>query len=122
MTTDSSQNYLDILRSELTAEDGSFLILLRIYNEWNKAAFTRLTTAMQACCEAQENQQLIERWLAEGFWFAYTQTEAILTHPAFRRTHEPEYYNSAIERLYILSCWFFDGRSPFIEGTVIGQV
>lgn len=115
-------NYLEILKSEFDSEEASFLLLLYVHNEWNKNAFTRLTNAMKECCEAHEGQAPVERWLAEGFWLVYTTTEGILQQPAFRAIHDPEYYRKAKARLSDLGYWFFFGRSPFIEGSVIEPV
>jgi len=43
-------NYLEVLKNEFEAEEGSFLINLRGM-DWNKNAFIRLVTAMETCCE-----------------------------------------------------------------------
>lgn len=40
-------DYLTILRREFEAEDGSFLLSLRVHADWDKAAFSRLVRAME---------------------------------------------------------------------------
>lgn len=50
-------DYRSILWSEFFAEEGSFLLQLRVDLYWDKAAFDRLTEAMRACCKEYEREQ-----------------------------------------------------------------
>lgn len=45
------EEYITILRNEFAAEEGSFLLQLRVENHWDKSAFDRLTEAMFQCCK-----------------------------------------------------------------------
>ncbi len=56
-------SHRDILKSEFSAEEGSFLLRLHAWNDWDRQAFTRVVTAMHECCEDQDGQETIERWL-----------------------------------------------------------
>jgi hypothetical protein len=123
-------DYLSVLEREFVAEDGSFLLQLRVQLTWDKAAFTRLTSAMLACCQAFDKGDLrpsmedtthytalVPRWLAEGFWCVGRFVESWTMHPAWdqRRAAEPEYYRAAYERLFLLAEWFFIGQCPSLD-------
>jgi hypothetical protein len=45
------EEYLTILKHEFSAEEGSFLLQLRVRYRWDKSAFDRLTEAMGQCCK-----------------------------------------------------------------------
>lgn len=113
---DKVKNYLEILKHEFDAEDGSFLIQLRCNLYWDKTAFERLTDAMKVCCESSEENQLLERWLAEGFWYVQDFVKAHTSHPNFSKPYSPLYYEKAYERLDDLAYWFFTGESPYLQG------
>lgn len=105
-------NFEPILRAEFHAEEGSFLLRLRTEFFWDKTAFSRLITAMEACAAFYADSEVLPRWVAEGFWFVETFTVDHSSHPNFPRPDPPEYYQSACERLRDLSYWFFHGESP----------
>ena len=78
-------DYSSVLQQEFEAREGSFLLRLRVDLRWDKAAFTRLTVAMLACCQAYDEgnapatvlessrePQVAPRWLAEGHWYLDT--------------------------------------------------
>ena len=125
-----ADEWYSILQHEFVADEGSFLLELR-GNHWDKAAFSRLIAAMFACCKAYDrssqdsptlfgesayDKETVPRWLAEGFWFAYT-TKDYTSHPAWRErvAREPEYYDKAYERLFLLGDWFFTGHCAFFD-------
>lgn len=105
--------YLEILEHELNAGDGSFLIKLRCDLEWDRAAFTRLTDAMKQCCEELAGAEVIDRWLAGGFWYLSFFVKDWTTHPNFPKKEPDDYYAKAYERLDSLAYWFFMGESPY---------
>ena len=126
----AGDDYFEVLQHEFNAEEGSFLLQLRCDLIWDKAAFTRLTSAMLACCQAYDegmtqptffgpayDMARIPRWLAEGFWYLSNFVYDWTTHPAWneRRAREPEYYRAAYERLHALGDWFFSGKCPYID-------
>ena len=111
-------NYIEILKREFDAEDGSFLVKLRSDLEWDKEAFSRLASVMQACCEEHENVETLERWITEGFWYIPTFVRSWTTHENFPRVHSKEYYEKAYQRLDDLAYWFFMGESGYLEGKV----
>ena len=47
---------LELLRQEFRAEDGSFLLQLRVDLHWDRQAFSRLEQAMRRVCAQQEPQ------------------------------------------------------------------
>jgi hypothetical protein len=95
----SAENYLCILKNEFDAGDGSFLIKLRPNLEWDKDAFTRLICAMQMYCEQRRKSEMVEFWLAQGFWFIPGFVRDWTSHPDFPRVHSQEYYEKAYRRL-----------------------
>jgi hypothetical protein len=68
---------LQLLRREFGAEDGSFLLQLRVDLLWDRAAFSRLEQAMRRVCASQESRQQLGHWLVEGF--GISQTMFLLT-------------------------------------------
>ena len=111
-------DYVDVLKREFEAEEGSFLIELRCDLTWNLDSFSRLTTAMEACCRGNESNEALERWVANGFWYLSWFVAEWTRHPSFPRSHPDEYYQKAYQRLNDLAFWFFSGSSPYEEGHV----
>lgn len=123
----SIDDMLAILWHEFFAEPGSFLLQLRVPYRWDKEAFDRMTEAMHQCCKLFEQKpetgsyrlqsvlDKVPRWLASGFWFLSHEARDITAHHAWDREcgQEPEYFNKAYERLYLLALWFFEGQCPW---------
>lgn len=109
------EDYESILRAEFDAEDGSFLIQLRCDLTWDRAAFSRLVAAMEACAGQHEGCSTLPRWIAEGFWYCSHFIADWSSHPSFPREHPPEYYEAAYERLHDLAFWFFFGQHPLTK-------
>lgn len=107
------KSYLSVLKSEFSAEEGSFLLQLRRDLEWSKASFLRLVSAMQNYVEADPERANIERWVAEGFWYLDHFVKDWSSHPNFKRPYDPGYYEQAYERLHDLAHWLFVGESPY---------
>lgn len=63
-------NDLELLRHEFRAEDGSFLLQLRVDLHWDRRAFSRLEQAMRHICAQQEPHEQLDRWpyLASYNW------------------------------------------------------
>jgi len=108
-------DYLAILKHEFEAGDQSFLIKIRVWLDWDRAAFTRLATAMHVYCLKHAGAVVVERWLAEGFWYLSTFTRDWTTHPNFPRIYGETYYLQAYAQLDDLAYWFFVGSSPYEE-------
>lgn len=106
----------DVLRQELSAEPGSFLLQLRCDLHWDREAFERLTNAMMAYARAHEEDEMIPRWVAEGFWYLSWNVKEWSSHPSFPREHAPSYYEAAYERLHELAYWLFMGSSLYEGG------
>ncbi len=105
-------DYLDTLRNEFEAGEGSFLTKLRVHLSWDEEAFLRLTSAMEACCEYTAGAEVLDRWLAEGFWYVSDFTRSWTTHENFRWRNPDVDYEQAYGRLYELAYWFFTGLHP----------
>lgn len=111
-------DHLLILKEELQAEDGSFLLELRCNLHWNKKAFARLISAMQEYVEKRPKSESLERWVAEGFWHLDHFVEEWSSHASFPRPHGQQYYEDAYERLHDLAYWLFVGESPHLDGSL----
>lgn len=85
---ENMEDYLAVLRNEFEAGDDSFLIQIRIDLVWKKDTFTRLVMAMHRCCEEHANSDVLERWMASGFYYLSTFVRDWTTHPSFPQTHE----------------------------------
>jgi hypothetical protein len=107
---------LDDLRGEFEAEDGSFLLQLRVDLTWDPVAFDRMTALMLEVVKARESEAPIPRWLAEGFWFVDSSVKDMSTHPNFPRPFDDQYYDRAYRRLFDLAYWLFRGESPYQGG------
>ena len=115
-------NYLEILRNEFEAGEGSFLIQIRPDLTWNKSSFSRLVLAMKHCCEEHSTQDKVDRWMASGFYELSIFVREWTTHPNFPRPYSPVYYEKAYQRLDDLAHWFFHGESPFLDGKGFDEI
>ncbi|MEI7685173.1 MAG: hypothetical protein WCL32_09110 [Planctomycetota bacterium] len=104
---------MDILKREFTAQDGSFLIQLRPNLIWDKEAFSTLAAAMETCCKQCEQQETLDRWMVEGFWYMSWFVREWTSHPNFPRPLPLQYYEQSLRRLEALSYWYFSGCSPY---------
>lgn len=107
---------LELLRQEFRAEDGSFLLQLRVDLHWDRQAFSRLEQAMRRVCAQQEPWQQLDRWLVEGYWYLSDFVPGHTSHPDFPRPEPDPYYKAAVRRLWDLQNWFVTGRSPYRAG------
>ncbi|MEB2843984.1 hypothetical protein GAO09_09245 [Rhizobiales bacterium RZME27] len=107
--------YLEKLRGEFAAAEGSFLLALRNDLIWDQSAFSRLCHAMHDACHAQAAEEGTQRWIAEGFWYLQRFVPDWTRHGDFPRVYEPEYYERAYARLDDLSEWFFTGVHPDLD-------
>jgi len=76
---------LELLRQEFRAEDGSFLLQLRVDLHWDRQAFSRLEQPMRRVCAQQEPRQQLDRWLVEGYWYLSDFVPGHTSHPDFPR-------------------------------------
>ena len=107
-----------ILRAEFGEDEGcsTFMLKLRLDLEWDHTRFVRLIDAMHYYVSNVEHGALVERWLAEGFWYLSYFVEEWSQHPNFSRLYRNEYYTAAYGRLRDLAYWFFYGESPYQDG------
>jgi hypothetical protein len=107
-------DWRSVLKHEFDAGEGSFLLALRVDLKWDRVAFERLTSAMEACCEAQADASQIERWLAAGFSYVDTFTTSWTTanYRPWQGANRDE-VEQGRERLTALPDWFFTGESPY---------
>ena len=110
MSSVNKDNYVEILRREFSGEDGSFILALRPDLEWDEVAYARLIQAMEICCNEWAHEQVIDRWLAKGFWYIPGFVKDWTSHPSFPRVHPDDYYEQAYEQLWWLADQFFVGE------------
>ncbi len=120
-------SYLTVLKQEFAAADGSFMQSLRIALKWDPVAFNKLIEAMLKCCvdrEAVEHTYdvMVERWIAEGFWYYDHFIRQWVQNPSFPRIYADSYYAHALDRLHLLASWFFRGRCPCENRDVFGPI
>lgn len=102
---------LEALKEAFQSDDG-FLVELRCFARWNKAAFARLVAAMQFYLETAEPGEHVERWIAEGFWMHDAMVRD-LSCTITRSVAEQVYHDAACQRLAELAGWFFTGQPPW---------
>lgn len=98
---------LGLLRSEFDADDGTFLLKLRSELVWDQVAFVRLEHAMRHACEVFQGRDELDRWVAEGFYFASHWVKDWTQHPNFPRPEPSSYYDASISTIEDLANWFF---------------
>ena len=122
------EDYSTVLRREFSGEEGSFLYRLH-YRVWDRTAFSRLSTAMLACCLSfdEDDQRLtlfgsaydrtqLPRWLTAGFWFVFDEVEYYASPNSTwaEKAADPDYYAQAYQRIHGLTYWFFTGESGIL--------
>ena len=105
----------DVLWREFMAVQGSFLLQIRCELTWDVDAFDRLVAAMENCRRAKTGDELIERWVAEGFWYLSWFVKDWTTHPNFPRQRVEGYYQAAYEYLDGLALGFFLDESSWTD-------
>lgn len=102
-----NRDYEDLLKREFDAEEGSFLLKLRVYLEWDATRFDELVAAMDACCRDEAGSGTVDRWVASGFWYVPEFVADWVSHPSFPREHPQQYYDKRIMRLRNLAVAYF---------------
>jgi hypothetical protein len=113
----STQDWRAVLQKEFAAEPGSFLVGLRFDLRWDRAAFSRLTYAMEQCCRALVGVDVVERWLAEGFWYLSWFPRSWTGHHAWAENPARDQIDAGTEKLDGLASWFFTGEPATIDGS-----
>ena len=103
---------LELLRQEFRAEDGSFLLQLRVDLHWDRQAFSRLEQAMRRVCAAGA-PAAAGPMAGRGLWYLSDFVPGHTSHPGFPRPEPDPYYKAAVRRLWDLQNWFVTGRSPY---------
>jgi hypothetical protein len=110
------REHLDLLRREFEADQGTFLGSLRGEGiEWDKAAFSRFEKAMRWACGHFQEEDRLDRWMADGFHYASWFVRDWTSHPNFPRPEPEHYYNDCIQRIGDLADWFFRGWHVYTE-------
>jgi hypothetical protein len=67
---------------------------------------------MESCCRGTADDDVLDRWVANGFWYLSWFVKQWTTHSGFPRRHPKEYYDEAYRLLDDLAYWYFMGESP----------
>lgn len=111
------EDWWKILHREFRAEDGGFLAIAQAELRWDKNAFRELVEAMRDCCIRCAEDELLDRWMAHGFFYVPAFIRAWSQQDGFERP-DKAYWLRAIELLESLSHWFFWGEPPTEEGDI----
>jgi hypothetical protein len=106
------ESYLNVLKNEFSAEENSFLFEFRCNLIWNQQSFVHLVSAMYECCEKQKTNKVVEKWIAEGFWYCSSFIKDWSTHSNFPKIYSSEYYEKSYNLLNDLAFYFFTGNHP----------
>lgn len=101
------------LQHAFAADEGSFLLCLRTENTWDNEAFVELVQDMRSVCELHTGAEMIERWLADGFWYLPSFVQSWTSHPDFPRKQMPMDLRLACGLLEDLAHWFFTDDCPW---------
>jgi hypothetical protein len=108
---------IESLRRQFDAEDGTFLLLARCELRWDWAAFRSLTAAMYDVANDARRKEVIEAWIAQGFWFCDTWIREWTSHPSFPKPVQ-EAHDAAIQLIHDLAYFLFMGESPYEDDTL----
>ena len=108
-----AEDLLNRLHHAFRAEDGSFLLKLRSGLEWDQAGFAALIQDMASVCELYGGSEMIERWLADGFWYLPNFIKTWIVHPDFPKEQLPANHALVAELLEDLAHWFFTDDCPW---------
>lgn len=111
--TSDPDDLLERLNQAFTGFDESFLSEFRHEFIWNQAKFNQLIRDMQQICENRSGQELIERWLADGFWYLPNFVKSWSAHPEFPKANLPANFQLMCELLEDLAHWFFTDDCPW---------
>lgn len=101
------------LHAAFGSEDGSFLQRLRNEMVWDNEAFTQLVQDMRGVCELKTDEEFIERWLADGFWYIPHFVSTWITHPDFPKERLTGSHALSKQLLEDLAHWFFTDDCPW---------
>lgn len=107
------EDLLDRLHAAFAGEDGSFLGQLRGKMVWDQAAFDSLVRDMRDICELRTEAEMLERWLADGFWYLPHFVQTWTAHPDFPKDRIPMEARLANGLLEDLAHWFFTDDCPW---------
>ena len=101
------------LQQEFHAEEGSFLLQLRIDLVWDHPRLIEVLKLMETCCVDMQQNSSLPRNLADGFWYFSTFVESWSSHSNFPKTFSEAYYEKAYGFLFKMADWFFCGSFPW---------
>ena len=100
----------DILQREFNGEEGSFVFRARNELAWDWNAFRTLTSAMYDVADEARQKDIIETWIAQGFWFCDTWIRDFTSQPNFPRPDQ-QAYDDAIGLINDLAHFLFIGEA-----------
>lgn len=101
------------LQDAFAGAEGSFLLTLRSQNSWDSEAFAQLVKDMRTACDFCAGADMLERWMADGFWYLPSFVQSWTSHPDFPRKQMPIDLRLATGLLEDLAHWFFTDDCPW---------
>jgi len=105
------------LLDELNGENGSFILELRIYLNWNHTSFINLMIELFRASQKTKYDITLQREIASGVWYISTFIKSWTEHENFPKKFSQEYYNKAYELINDLAWSYFMADSPFNSET-----
>ncbi len=113
-----SENWKELLKSELYESSGAFLLKLRCDLKWSRSAFSRLIRAMYMTAFELRDEDKIDRWLTEAFRYCEFFIKDWSSHPNFPKEYSQKYYERCYKTLHDLCSLLFKGSSPYMDDTL----
>ena len=101
------------LKDELNAENGSFLLELRTYLNWNHDSFINLLTELNKECKRTKENLNLSRDTASGIWYISDFIKNWTEHQNFPKEFAEKYYEKAYELINDLAYTYFMAESPY---------
>ncbi|CAH1232630.1 hypothetical protein PAECIP111891_07066 [Paenibacillus allorhizoplanae] len=100
------------LYNELTAQNNSFLIGIRVNIKWEHQKFINLIELMRDYILKTENNSIIERKFLKGYLYLSRFIPQWTSHDNFRRNNNAfsnDYYETAYKLISLIYNWFVNG-------------
>lgn len=100
------------IEDEFTSQPESFMAGLKQL-QWDQAKLIALLQDLQRLCQLLDREEMIERWLADGFWYLPNFIKTWPEHPEFPKEQLPDNFQVVCGLLDDLAEWFFTDHCPW---------
>lgn len=115
--TNMTNEITEVLLYEFRGEENTFLITIRCDLEWSHTKFIEFLNSMRNYCKHKQEEDPLDKEIAQGFWFVSSYIREWTSHPDFRKANKfsDDYYTQSYDLIYDLSYWYFMEEPIFIE-------